>query len=443
MQYSDAINKELKKQGIEAGHRIHVEKDGQVFEGLLMPKSSGDENTLVIKLDNGYNAGIAFKGAKIKKLKGEIRKKTAKLEKYRPDAGKKNITILHTGGTVASRVDYETGGVVASVTPEEILLSVPELSGIANIKARIVSQIMSEDMEPEHWIEIAKVIKEEIDRNCDGIIITHGTDTMHYTSSALSFALQNLPIPVLLVGSQRSSDRGSSDAAMNLICAAYFIAKTDFAGIAICMHATPGDEYCFVHPGVNAKKMHTSRRDAFRSIDVYPTAKVSKNGDVEFFGEYPKKGNLKFSAAFDKNVAIIKMRPGFSYKELEAYEKLGFRGIVIEGTGLGHAPVNDIDKFTKEHKKLLEVLQRMAKKGVIIAMTSQCPYGRVNLNVYSTGRELQNAGVISLAMLPETAFVKLCWCLGHTKDPKEAKSMLTTNYVGEIVEKIDPRVFLF
>jgi glutamyl-tRNA(Gln) amidotransferase subunit D len=445
MEYSEQIQKELKKLGIKIGQRIHVEKDKQEFEGLLMPKSSGDANTLILKLDNGYNVGIELKGAKIKKLKGEIKRKAEKLKKYKPDPNKKTITILHTGGTVASRVDYETGGVVASVTPEEILLSVPELADIANIKTRNVFQIMSEDIETEHWVELAKAIKEEIDKGSDGIIITHGTDTMHYTSAALSFTLQNLPIPVILVGSQRSSDRGSSDAAMNLICAAQFITKTDFAGVAICMHGSMDDEFCYISDPVNTRKMHTTRRDTFRCIDVYPIAKVGKDGDIEYFKGYPKKSNnpLKLSAMFEKNVAIIKMRPGFSYKELEAYEKLGFKGIVLEGTGLGHAPVNASDKFTQEHKKLLDVMERMIKKGIIICMTSQCPYGRVNMNVYTPQRIMQKIGVLPLQMQSETAFVKLSWVLGHTKDPLEAKRMLQTNYVGEIVEKIDPRVFLF
>ncbi|MEM7819898.1 MAG: Glu-tRNA(Gln) amidotransferase subunit GatD [Candidatus Aenigmatarchaeota archaeon] len=447
MSYSNEIEKELSKLNISIGHRISVEKDGKMYEGILMPKSAGDKNTLIIKLDNGYNIGIEFKNAKIKKTKGETNiKPKEKIKKYEPDKGKPTIAILHTGGTVASRIDYKTGAVVASMTPEEILLSIPELADIANIKTKTIFQMFSEDLEPEHWSILAKEIAKEIEKGIDGIIVTHGTDTMHYTSAALSFALQNLSIPVIIVGSQRSSDRGSSDAAMNLLCAIQFIAKTDFSGVAVCMHGTESDDFCYIISGVNVKKMHTSRRDTFRPIDIYPIAKVTKNGEIEFFEDYTKKDKtreLKLCAMFENNVAMLKVRPGFNYKELEAYENLGYKGIILEGTGLGHAPVNAVDKFTQHHKELLKTIERMTKKGIIIGMTSQCPYGRVNMNVYSTGRLLQEVGVIPLPIQSETAFVKLSWVLGHTKDPIEAKRMLITNYVGEIVERIDPRVFLF
>jgi glutamyl-tRNA(Gln) amidotransferase subunit D len=444
MEYSKEIQKVLQKNSIEIGHRISVEKDKQIYEGLLMPKSSGDPNIIIIKLDNGYNVGIDFSGARIRKLKGEMIKKVQKMEKCKPDPSKKMITILHTGGTVASKVDYETGGVTTALTPEDLYLSIPELRQIANFKIRKVFQMWSQDMEIEHWIELTKVIKEEIDKGADGIIITHGTDLLHYTSAALSFALQNLPIPVMLVGSQRSSDRGSADSALNMICAAQFIEKSDFAGVGICMHATTNDDFCYISDPVNVRKMHTTRRDTFRCIDVYPIAKVDKEGNIEFFRAYTKSsGSLKVSAIFEKNVAILKSRPGFSYKELEAYEKMGFKGLVIDSTGLGHLPNNVTDKYTEQHKKLNETITRLTKKGIMILITSQCPYGRVNMDVYADQRILVDAGIIPVAMTTETAFVKLSWVLGHTKDPSKAKKMLQTNYVGEIVEKIDPRVFLF
>jgi len=445
MEYSKDIQKELKKQGIKEGQRIHVERGGKTHEGILMPKSDGHADILVLKLDNGYNVGIDFDGAKLKKLKGDITKKTLKLEKTKPDPEKKTISILSTGGTVASKIDYETGGVVASITPEDLFLSIPELKDIANFKIREVFQMWSQDMEVDHWIELAKAIRQEIEKGSDGIIITHGTDIIHYTSSALAFTLQNLPIPVLIVGSQRSTDRGSGDAAMNMICAAKFIAESDFAGVGICMHATSNDDYCYVSDPVNVKKMHTSRRDTFRCIDVYPYAKIDKQGNIEYLRDYPKKSDkaLEFSPGFEEKVAIIKARPGFSYKELEAYEKLGFRGIVIESTGLGHLPNVVTDKYTEHHEKLNETIKNLTKKGMFILITSQCPYGRVNMDVYSDQRKLVSAGIIPVPLTTETAFVKLSWILAHAKDKAEVKRMLSTNYVGENVERIDPRVFLF
>ncbi|MBI2971397.1 MAG: Glu-tRNA(Gln) amidotransferase subunit GatD [Candidatus Aenigmarchaeota archaeon] len=447
--YSPEIRKALAAHKIAAGDRISVERDGKRYEGLLMPKSAGDPNVIVLKLDSGYNAGVSFAGAKIEKIKGKDEKaKKAILGKYKPDTGKPTIVLLHTGGTIASKVDYRTGAAYPAFTPEELFFAVPELQEIANFSTRVIFQMYSEDMEPEHWIVLAEKIAQEIqEANPDGVIITHGTDTMAYTAAALSLMLQHLPIPVLLVGAQRSSDRGSSDAAMNLRCAAQFIAQTDSAGVALCMHGSMDDEYCFVLPGLHVKKMHTSRRDAFRSIDVLPYAKVHLDGEIEMLrSDYPKKDKAKklhVVNRFDKRVAIVKIRPGINAKELEAYEQLGYRGLVLEGTGLGNAPVTVLDQHTAHHKELLTVLERMTKRGIIVAMTSQCAYGTVNMNVYSPGRDLLKAGVIPLAMTSEAAFIKLGWALGHTKDSEEAKKILLENVAGEFTERVDPRAFLY
>lgn len=437
--YSSEIQNAFKKAAVKIGDRIRVGE----FEGLLMPKSQGAENTLIIKLDNGYNIGVAFeKNTKIKKVavKEKESRLRAKPEKYKPDASKPTITILTTGGTIASRIDYKTGAVTPLETPEELLTAVPELAGIANIKMRTVFQMFSEDMEPEHWVILAEKIADEIESGADGVIVTHGTDTMHYTSAALSLMLQNLPVPVLLVGSQRSSDRGSSDAAMNLICAAQFIAKSDFAGVAICMHGSSSDNYCHVHQGTHVKKTHSSRRDTFRSIDVFPYAKVYVNGTIEFlrkdYQKKDKKRKLHLVDRFDNHVALVKIHPHFDYRVLEYYEQQGVRGIVLEGTGLGHAPVNVLDDYTKEHAKLLETLERLSKK-MIICMATQCTYGKVNMDVYSTGRVLQQAGVVPVAMTPETAFIKLGWSLAHSRDVEKAKQLLLKNVAGEFAERID------
>lgn len=442
--YSGEIHSALVKAGAGIGDRIRIGD----LEGLLMPKSQGAENTLIIKLDNGYNVGVAFsRETEIKKVavKEKESRQHARAEKYRPDKSKPTIAILTMGGTVASRIDYKTGAVTPLETPEEMLTAVPELSDIANFKTREVFRMLSENIEPEHWAVLAEKIADEIETGVDGIIITHGTDTMHYTSAALSLMVQNPSVPILLVGSQRSSDRGSSDAAFNLICAAQFIAKSDFSGVAICMHGTSGDEYCFVHHGAHVKKTHTSRRDAFRSIDVLPYAKVYPDGTVEFLrSDYQKKDKtrkLQTFARFDRRVALIKTHPAFDYRILELFERNGFRGIVLEGTGLGHAPIEVLDDYTKHHAELLKTIERMGKKGIIIAMTSQCTYGKVNMNVYSPGRVLQKAGVVPVAMTPETAFVKLGWSLGHTRDSEKAKELLQKNVAGEILERIDYEAF--
>lgn len=448
--YSKEIQAALKKLKISAGQRVEITKNGERYEGILMPKSAGDQNCLVIKLDSGYNIGIEFKNVKIKKLKGERIiekiKPTTKKPKIKFDPNKPTIAILHAGGTIASRVDYRTGAVTPVFTAEDLIEMFPEIANIANIRTRLIFQMFSEDMEPEHWCILAKEIAEEINEGCDGIIITHGTDTMHYTSAALAFMLQNLPIPVLLVGAQRSSDRGSSDAGMNLICAANFIANSDFSGVAICMHASMSDDFSWILPPCKTKKMHTSRRDTFRTINDFPIAKIDyATGKIEFIKtDYEKKDlnrKLKLENKFDKKVAIIKMRPGFSADELEFYEK-NYHGLIIEGTGLGHAPINVLDETTKRHADLLKTFENMIKKGIMIFMTSQCPYGRVNMNVYSTGRDLLKIGVIPAFMLSEVAFVKLGWVLGHTHDPLEVRRIMDMDLAGEIFERIDTRAFL-
>lgn len=446
--YSAQIQKALKARGMKAGDMIGVQREKDYYEGMLMPRfETGDQNCIVLKISSGYNIGVEFtRGTRFKKISGQPKsRQPLKLEKYNPEPGKKNIVILHTGGTIASRIDYETGGVIASMTPEEILLSVPELAQIVNIRAKMLFQMWSEDMEPGHWSLMAERIFEEVKNGAQGIIITHGTDTMHYTSAALSFMLQNLPVPVFLVGSQRSSDRGSSDAAVNLICAAHFISKTDFAGVGICMHGSMDDDFCFVHEGTHVKKMHTSRRDAFRSIDVLPVAKVMKEGGIEYLRDYRKRDDRPFTLkkGFDSRIALVKMHNGFNCKVLELFEKEKYKGIVLEGMALGHAPVNVLDKFTKHHKKLLDTLKRLTDDGMIILMASQCPYGVVNMNVYSTGRILQQAGVTPVEMTSECAYVKLGWALGNSKDALGAEKLLKENVVGEVPERIDLRAFLY
>jgi glutamyl-tRNA(Gln) amidotransferase subunit D len=453
--YSPEIRAALEKIHAEVGHKIAVIRNTERYEGLLMPKAAGDPNTIVIKLDNGYNIGIAYEpGVRLERLHmerevKELRKapevvvsapRATHVKAERRDPAKPTIAILHTGGTIASRVDYRTGAVTSLVTEEELLAAFPELKEIANIRSRLVFRMLSEDMEPAHWVTLAREVHEELtEEHCDGIIITHGTDTMHYTAAALALMLHNLPVPVLLVGSQRSSDRGSSDAGMNLICAANFIANSDWSGVGICMHATPSDDYCWILPPCKTRKMHTSRRDTFRPINAKPIAKVDySRGQIEIYQkDYPPRDLARIPRLenrFEPAVALIKIRPGFRAEELDWYGA-NCKGIVLEGTGLGHAPINKTDETTSRHPELLRKLTELTSKGILVYMTSQCPYGRVNLHVYSTGRELLKAGVRPAYMLPEVAFVKLGWVLGHTRDPAEVRRMMETDFAGEIIER--------
>ncbi len=425
----------------KAGDKVSVvfkNKNESPVEGILMPRAEIlSDGFVVVKLKSGYNIGIEKKRIKsieiIEKYDGKKKSKEPIMQK----ANLPRISILHTGGTIASKVDYRTGAVVARFSPEDLLEMFPELGDIVNIQSREIFQMFSEDMEPEHWAILAKEIAEEIKSGVSGVIVTHGTDTMSYTSAVLSFMLKNLPVPVILVGAQRSSDRGSSDAYLNLVCAARFITKSSFSGVGVCMHAGTGDDFCFVHNGVNVRKMHSSSRNAFESINTKPIAKVFHDGNVEFLSEYKTPVDEKFELidGFEKKVGIVKIRPGITEKEIHFFEKNDYSGLILEGTGLGHAPVTVLDDITKHHKDILDALHKMSKKMVIV-MATQCVYGDVNLNVYSTGRDLLNAGVIPANMLAETAYVKLGWAIANTKSIDEARKLFAKSIAGEIVERL-------
>ena len=426
------------------GDRVKVITNDDIREGILMPNESKD--SIVIKIDNGYNVGIDRKRVKELKFIEKAREKEERRKvELKKDNKKPTIAILHTGGTIASKVDYRTGRVIARFTPEEILEMFPELNDIANIRSRLIENMYSEDMRFKHYSLMCKAVAEEIRNQVDGIIITHGTDTMGYSSAALSFALENINIPIILVGSQRSSDRGSSDAAVNLICAAEFITNTDFAGVAICMHETPSDNSCLILPACKTRKMHTSRRDAFKVVNDQAIARVDyETKKVEIIAKdctkksYDRK--LIVKDKFEEKVGLIKAHPNMFPEQFEFFKS--YKGLVIEGTGLGQAPVGVPNEIAKIHKKNLEAIKKIVKGGCVVVMTSQCIFGRVQMHVYSNAIDLVNVGVVpGEDMLPETAFIKLAWLLGNYKK-EEAKDLISKNLRGEINERLGKDEFL-
>lgn len=431
-----------------AGEKVKIWADEEVYEGLLMPNEETD--AVVIKLGNGYNIGIDR--SRIKKLEGCGPKRQAEKQKSgRPPhaKGKKLITILHTGGTIASKVDYLTGGVIARFTPEELLSMFPELDDISNIDSWLISNMFSEDMRFAHYTVIAKEVKKAYEKGADGVIITHGTDTIGYTAAALSFIIKEPPIPIILVGAQRSSDRGSSDAAVNLICAARFIRDTDFAGVAICMHEKLDDDMCLLLPGTKTRKLHTSRRDAFKPVNDSPIASVSyKTGEIVFLkNEYVKRAKAKagmiIKEKMEEKVGLVKAHPNIFPEVFSVYRKNSYKGLVIEGTGLGHAPVMTPNEWCRENEKNMKAIRELVESGCIVVMTSQAIFGRVSMHVYSTAIELARLGVVpGEDMLPETALVKLSWLLANVKDAKEVKRLVRENLAGEINERIRPEHFL-
>jgi len=345
----------------------------------------------------------------------------------------KKISILHLGGTISSKVDYKTGGVSSKFSEKDILELYPEIKNIAKISSKLVANMLSEDMNFQHYNIIAKEVQKEIKKGTEGIIVTHGTDTMHYTSSALAFILENLPIPVILTGAQRSSDRGGSDARLNLICSCQFIANSNFQGVAICMYESTSDEACLILPSTKTRKIHSSRRDAFKAINSKPIARVTIQGNVGFIGKHNKASEKKLKLKLikeDLKIGILKSHPNLSSIEIKNYSK--FDGLIIEGTGLGHIAVNKTDSLTLENEKILEALKKLAKK-IPVVITTQCIFGRINLNVYSSGRKLQEVGILGHQSdtLTETAFIKLAWLLSNYKK-EEIPKLINKNFRGEI-----------
>ncbi len=421
--------------GIETGDRVRIDKGGKSFEGHLMPRTElGGENHIVIKLDSGYNIGIDITKAAVEKLRAAGKPKKA----GKPGTAwkKPNVTIIGTGGTIASKVDYRTGAVHPSFSTGELINAVPELKEIANIDTRLLFNILSENMTPSHWKEIADEVARELNSGAGGVIVAHGTDTLGYTAAALSFMLKKLHKPVVLVGSQRSSDRPSSDASLNLIHAAK-VAVSDIGEVAVVMHGSSSDDFCLIHRGTKVRKMHSSRRNAFKSVNDVPIGEVNEDGIKAYQGYGKRKdgkdlknekdgndGNVEVDGLFDKNVALVKVHPGIKEDVLDYYVD-NYNGIVLEGTGLGHVS-----------KNLLLPIKRAGEKGIPVVMTTQTIFGRVDMKVYSTGRELLERGVISgMDMLPEVAYVKLMYVLGHTKDLTEVGRMMQENIAGEICKR--------
>ena len=424
--YKGEVLLALKKAGAEIGDRVRIAKDGKVYEGILIPRSEyADDKHVVVKMRSGYNIGVQIThDTRIEKTGEGIKPSFQPPPLPKQKENLPEVAILSTGGTIASRVDYRTGGVRPALNASDLYSVVPELADVAAIETEIVLSIFSENITTQHWTEIAKKVAKHIENGKAGVVIPHGTDTLGYTAAALSFALQNLPVPVVLVGSQRSADRPSSDAATNLLAAVKAAAVGPFAGVFLAMHETVSDRAIVFHRGTRVRKCHTSRRDTFKSINTPPVASLEDekfNMLVEDYERRDLKRKLVLKPNFDEKVALVKFYPNFDPRALEWYVENGFRGIVLEGTGLGHVGAS-----------LFPAIRKAVEGDVIMAMTSQCIWGRLGMNVYDTGRDLLAMGVVPLEdMLAETALVKLMWVLGQTKKVEEAKQLLKTNIAYE------------
>jgi glutamyl-tRNA(Gln) amidotransferase subunit D len=412
---------------MDPGDRVRVSRADTEYEGVLLPSSTTD--SLVIKLDGGYNVGIDRTEADVEVVESavyevdvtgeESNRSTVEFDEDLP-----TVALVSTGGTIASTVDYRTGAVTARFDAEDVLRAVPDLAGRANYRGRVVANILSENMEPTIWQDLARAVSEEIEAGADGVVVMHGTDTMQHSAAALSFMLDT-PVPVVFTGSQRSADRPSSDNVMNAVSAVE-AATADAAEVLVCMHATESDDRCALHRGTRVRKNHTSRRDAFETIGAKPLGSVDYDtGEVEFRREYKPRGETDLDVASDlePDVELLKFAPGMDPAFLDVVE--GAAGLVVEGTGLGHV-----------HTDLIDRLAELVDDGTTVVMTSQCIDGRVCDRVYDTGRDLLSAGVVEGEdTLPGTALVKLMWVLANTEDPGEA---MGRSLAGEVTDRSTP-----
>lgn len=418
-------------EGLRTWSVVKIEKsDGAHFEGVLLPRSvHTSDDYLTLKVDTGYNIGTQLPDdATIKEIgyrSGDYKIPEKKIE-MNPDLP--NVTLLGTGGTVASRLDYRTGAVLPAFTPSELFSAVPELIEICNLTPKTLYKILSENFCTEYWIKTAEAVAKEIESGAEGVIIGHGTDTMAYSGSALSFFFQNLPIPVVIVGSQRSSDRPSSDGPINIINATTLAAYSDLAEVVVVMHGSTSDNYDLIHRAVRVRKMHSARRDTFRTIADTPLGMIKDRNITFFKNDVRRRGSKEdfhLDTKMDERVTMLYFYPGMDPDIMDAIIDKGYHGVVIIGTGLGHVG-----------KPMYSALERAQEEGIPVVITVQPLFGYTHLRVYETGRDMLARGVIEgRNMLPEAALPKLCWALGHTRDVEEVRKIMETNIAGEMTNR--------
>ena len=423
----------MKGKDANAGDLIKVKTAKEEIEGILI--ESYESGVVLVKLSNGYNIGVSRENILDIKVVKKAEKSEKKEAEFKLSHKKPIIDLIMTGGTISSSLDVKTGGVKWLTSPAELFKFYPEIFELADICVINPFMKSSENMDSEDWIRIAKQVKKSLeDENVKGVIVTHGTDFLHYSSAALSFFFPKPNKPIVLTYSQRSSDRGSSDAELNLYCSAK-MALSDVAEVMLVGHANSSDDSCVALIGTKVRKMHSSRRDTFKPINSSPIAKITRSEIEILQGDYNKRGkaNEKFDSdnfVFENKIALVKFYPGQSPEILEHYLSLGYRGVVIEMSGLGHV-------ITEGTNNWLPIIKKVVEKGMIVCAAAQTIYGRLDPLVYSPGRELEKAGVIYLKdMLSETAFVKLGRVLGKLKDKDEIKKFMLENISKEYNDRL-------
>jgi glutamyl-tRNA(Gln) amidotransferase subunit D len=428
--YGDPALSVLKGFGVRVWSEVEVTTPGGKIKGIILPRAeTADKEHIVLKLYNGYNVGVRAETVEAIEEHG-YRAAHYKIpeQEFPKSEGKPDLVLLGTGGTIASRLDYRTGAVIPAFSPGELYGAVPELADVCNLETRKLYGIFSENMGWEQYVTAAEAIGEAIRNGAEGLMIGHGTDTMHHTAAALSFMVQNSPVPIVMVGSQRSSDRPSSDAAINLRCAARAAGHGDLAEVLVCMFGPTSDRYNLLHRGTRVRKMHSSHRDTFRTVGDTPLAMVTPDEVTPLREDYRRRRDdreVVIDTAHDDRVTLLYYYPDMKPDIIEAIAGCGYKGLVIAGTGLGHV-----------NRPCFSALQRAIEGGMHVYMTVQTLWGFVQMYVYDTGRDLLDIGVVPAEnMLPEVAYVKLGWVLGHTDDPAEVREMMLTPIAGETTER--------
>lgn len=412
------------------GQEVEIRQpDGRVWRGTLVPAHElSAPRVIQLKLESGYNVGVRIgesdevvaHGAPPAAGNGQA--SVSPPASHRAPTGAQGwVALLSTGGTIASRVDYRTGGVRPVREESEILQFYPDLDRDGPVRITPVFDRLSEDIHPDDWVVLARHAAESFRDGAAGVVIPHGTDTLAYTAAALSFLLENPPGPVVLVGAQRSPDRPSSDGFTNIVNAVRLARDPTLAEVVVLMHANLSDERFAIHRGTRVRKMHSSRRDAFESRNGPPLGWL-EGGHVTWTRALRTRSAapLKLQETLDPRGGLLWFHPGLDPERAAAYVS-GLRGVILAGTGLGH--------ISSVH---LPWVREAVRRGVVLAMTTQCLAGDVDPYVYSTGRELLRAGVLYLNdLLPETAYAKLLWALGRSGEPTEVARLLLEDRAGE------------
>jgi glutamyl-tRNA(Gln) amidotransferase subunit D len=428
--YKEAALEMLKKFNVRVWGQAEVTTTRGLFKGTVLPRAENDDDKhIVMKIATGYNVGIDISTITGMKETGYKKANYKIPEKEFPyTQGLPKVKLIGTGGTIASRLDYRTGAVIPAFSPGELYGAVPELAQICNLTTEKVFAVFSENMAPDNYRKLAVAIGKEIENGVEGIVIGHGTDTLHHTAAALTYMVQDSPVPIVLVGSQRSSDRPSSDAALNLMHACTAAGHGDIAEVMVCMFGPTSDEYGFLHRGTRVRKMHSSYRSTFRTLGDTPLATVTRKGVFPIKKDYnPRRKDKKVTILpyFEEKVAIVYYYPNMQPDIIDSLVENGYKGIVIAGTGLGHV-----------NKPLYPAIERAHAAGVHMYMTVQTLWGYAHMFVYDTGRDLMAKGVVPAGnMLPEAAYIKLGWVLGQTSDPEEVRRMMLTPVKDEITPR--------